>query len=115
MKIEPQALLDDVLEIIVDGGTYLNRETGEIINAVPHSTLISRLRDGIGRPRRWKNVSDIKEFDLEDSGFTLALANGNYNCGRGRKVGDWVATYIDHKGERVTGRTVSRATFLITV
>jgi hypothetical protein len=117
VKIDNQALLDDVLEIISTGCTYRNLNTGEEITARPISDVIERLRTpSLGdtrtweeiragvkpnhKTRAWKNVSDI-DHDLNDSGF-------RYVYGRS---GDWHP--IMDNGS--FGRKVAPYTTLVTV
>ena len=96
MKIENAALLEDILSIVSQGGTYTDRQTGRTLTGVPFSDIATSLRGGLTgryRPesrRVWKNVSRIDEIDLRKSGFnTLYGGNGDWVDQNGRTVAKW--------------------------
>jgi len=107
MRITNQKLLADAAEI-VSGGFFLNEETGEIRQGVAYSQLMHRLRD---YKYNWKNVSQFKEGDFEDSGFTLMTKYSNY---LGSSKTPWVALSPDYKTGKISkGRRVARTTWII--
>jgi hypothetical protein len=107
MRIDNKRLLADVQDILDNSGYFLNEETGEIRQGSAFSYLMSTLRD---YKYRWKNVSHIREGDLEDSGFDV-LHQGNYINAR---KSPWVAIHPDYKtGEITTGRRVAKATWIV--
>jgi hypothetical protein len=103
VQIDNAALMTALKAILTDTRrTFVNRDSGETITAMPFTDLIDQLRQ-----KGWRNVSWIKEADLEDSGFRLALAKENLNCRRHRLVGDWYC--------QTGNRKVSRSTCLVTL
>ena len=50
---------------------WTNTETGEQIYAVSHSHLLNCLRHGLRTTRRWRNVSNLTEHELEAAGFRV--------------------------------------------
>ena len=107
MRIENQKLLADITTVINTSGYYLNEVTGEIRQGEAFSFLMSTLRD---YKFRWKNVSNIRESDLEDSGFDILHA-GNYYKG---PKSPWVSIASDyHTGAITKGRRVAKSTWII--
>jgi len=106
MRIENQKLLADITTVIGTSGYYLNEVTGEIRQGEAFSFLMLYLV----RRCRWKNVSNIRESDLEDSGFDILHAGNYYN---GPKS-PWVSIASDyHTGAITKGRRVAKSTWII--
>lgn len=107
-KIENQKLLNDALDVVATGATYRCRRTGREIVGLPMSTVIERLLE-----KGWRNISGGWgiQHDLDDSGFTYAVADKNLNAGSRYLTGDWVQVYSDGS----LGRPVAKATFIVTV
>jgi hypothetical protein len=107
MRITNQKLLADAAEI-VSKEFFLNEETGEIRQGVAYSHLMNMLRD---YKYNWKNVSQFKEGDFEDSGFTILTKFANY---RGSSKNPWVALAPEYSSGKIQkGRRVARTTWII--
>jgi hypothetical protein len=107
MRIENQKLLADITTVIGTSGYYLNEVTGEIRQGEAFSFLMSTLRD---YKFRWKNVSDIREGDLEDSGFDILHADNYYNSPKS----PWISIAPDYNtGAIAKGRRVAKSTWII--
>jgi len=107
MRITNEKLLADAAEIVASSGYYMNEVTGEIRQGQAFSYLMSTLRD---YKYRWRNVSDIRERDFEDSGFDV-IHQGNYYNG---PKSSWVAIHPDYNTGKISkGRRVSKSAWII--
>ena len=107
MQIQNQALLADATTIINQGTYYLNEATGEIRQGVAFTSLISRLRD---YEYRWRNISNIRESDFEDSGFDVLHQGCYYNTPKS----PWIELYPAYgTGDFEKGRRVAKSAWIV--